>query len=109
MNLKKMRLKELRKQNNKSQEEVAKFLDSKQSNYSKYELEIVEPNISTLKKLADYYNVSIDYLVGRDSPNDLGLITKEQLDLFKMVKLLNIQNFFKLQGYVLRLLEEQGA
>ncbi len=104
-----MKLKELRIQNNFTQEELAKKIGIKQYTYSNYESGKTEPNIETLKKIADIFNVDTDYLIERNSPNDLGLITKEQLDLFKMIKLLNIQNFFKVQGYVLRLLEEQGV
>ncbi len=101
------KLKELRKEKNKTQEDIAKYLDTSAMNYSRYENGKVEPTIGILCKLADYFNVSLDYLVDRNWSNDLGLITKEQLDLFKMIKQLSLPNFYVVQGYVLRLLQEQ--
>jgi len=59
------RLKELREDNDIYQKEIAKYLNVDQSNYSKYELEKINIPIDTLKKLADYYNTSIDYLLYR--------------------------------------------
>ncbi len=101
------KLKELRKQQRKTQEEIANFLNVNKMTYCNYENENRKPNLETLIKLADYFNVSLDYLVDRNWSNDLGLITKEQLDLFKMIKKLSLPNFYVVQGYVLRLLQEQ--
>lgn len=89
-----MRLKELRKKTKISQNEVAKLLSVSQRAYAGYELGQTEPTIATLCKLADYYNVSLDYLVGRDfaesrdsSDNELLNITK-QLDYIEKGKVL---------------------
>ena len=65
-----MKLKELRKNTKKSQEDVAKFLNVARTTYIGYEQETSEPTIDTLCKLADYYGVSMDYLIGRDFNND---------------------------------------
>lgn len=43
-------------------------MDVKQTTYSKYELGKIDIPIETLIKPADYYQVALDYLVGRDSP-----------------------------------------
>ncbi len=59
------RLKELREDNDIYQKDIANFLNIDQSNYSKYELEKINIPIETLKKLADYYNTSIDYILYR--------------------------------------------
>lgn len=58
-------LKELREQNNLRQEDVADIVDSSQKNVSNWEIGKFEPDIQTLWKLADYFDVTIDYLVGR--------------------------------------------
>ncbi len=58
-------LKELRKQKNKTQQDVEKETGINQKNYSRYENGVTEPDIETLKKLADYFGTSIDYIVGR--------------------------------------------
>ena len=59
------RLKEIRKDRDLSQNDVAKFLGMKQQQYSEYEIGKRLIPIETLNKLADFYNTSIDYLVGR--------------------------------------------
>ena len=56
-------LKELRKQTKKTQQEVAKDLGINEKTYNKYENSVNEPDIETLKKLADYFNTSVDYLI----------------------------------------------
>lgn len=60
-----MNLKELRKKRGISQIEIAKAIDIPQTSYSRYEQGICDPSISTLIKLADFFNISIDTLVGR--------------------------------------------
>ena len=65
-----MRLKELRKSRGISQLKLAMDLNTNQNTISRYETGAREPGISDLIKLADYFDVSIDYLVGRtNDPN----------------------------------------
>lgn len=59
------RLKECRKHKKVAQREVAEYLSMTVNAYQKYELATREPNIETLLKLADYFEVSTDYLLGR--------------------------------------------
>lgn len=59
------RLKEIREDNDLYQKDIADFLNIDQSNYSKYELEKINIPIETLKKLADFYHTSTDYLLYR--------------------------------------------
>ena len=59
------RLKELREDKDLYQKDIADFLNIDQSNYSKYELEKVNIPIEYLRKLADFYNTSIDYILYR--------------------------------------------
>ena len=61
-------LKQCRLQNGLSQKAVATFLEVSERAYQHYELGTREPNIDTLVKLADLFNVSLDYLCGRDYP-----------------------------------------
>lgn len=60
-------IKNLRKANKKNQQELADYLNIKQTTYSKYELGKINIPIGVFLKLADYYNVSVDYLLGRDN------------------------------------------
>lgn len=57
-------LKELRTQKKISQQTLAYHLNISQQSVYKYENDIAEPDISTLKKMADFFETSIDYLVG---------------------------------------------
>ena len=65
MDLNIIRLKEIREDNDLKQEHVAKALGIKQQQYSEYERGVVLISIEKLDKLADFYDTSIDYLVGR--------------------------------------------
>lgn len=58
------RLAELRKENGLTQGDLGEQIGLSYSIISRYEKGGLEPNLSTLKKMATYFNVSIDYLVG---------------------------------------------
>lgn len=62
-------IRNLRKKHDKIQIELAMYLNVRQTTYSKYELGKIQIPIDILMKLADFYDVSLDYLVGR-STND---------------------------------------
>ena len=59
-----LRLKDLREDHDLKQEDVAKILNISQTNYSKYELGKINIPINSLIVLANFYNTSIDYLLG---------------------------------------------
>lgn len=59
------RIKYLREKNGLTQKDIATRLGVESAAISKYELDMREPNIEALKKLATIFNVSIDYLLGR--------------------------------------------
>ena len=58
-------IRNLREDHDKIQTELAENLNVKQTTYSKYELGKINIPIEVFIKLADYYDVTIDYLVGR--------------------------------------------
>ena len=58
------RLRQLRLDKGVSQEELAKWLSVSRTSYTKYETGAYEPSIETLIKLAGYYGVSVDYIIG---------------------------------------------
>ena len=60
-----IRLKELREDRDLLQKDVAKELKIKQQQYSEYEIGKRLIPINYLSELADFYNVSIDYLLGK--------------------------------------------
>lgn len=59
------RVRDLREDNDKKQKELADYLQIHQTTYSDYELGRLNIPVAVLHKLADYYDVSIDYLLGR--------------------------------------------
>ena len=59
------RLKECRKNLGKTQREVSMDLELTENGYKNYELGNREPNHKTTVKIADYFDVSVDYLLGR--------------------------------------------
>ena len=60
-----MRIRDLREDNDLTQKQIAEYLMCDQSLYSKYERGEREIPLNLIIKLADYYNVSLDYIVGR--------------------------------------------
>lgn len=59
------RLKFLRKEKGFTQEKTANFLKISRVAYNTYELGTRQPDPQMLLKIADYFNVSVDYLLGR--------------------------------------------
>ena len=58
-------LKKLRLERKISQQELASVIKVSQQSVNKYENHDTEPNLSTLVMLADYFDTSVDYLIGR--------------------------------------------
>ena len=58
-----MKIKELREQNDLSQTDLAKYLGVVRSTICQYEKGNRQPDIEQLIKLADYFNVTVDYLL----------------------------------------------
>ena len=89
------RIKKVREKNKISQAKLADFLNITQQAVSAYEKEEREPNIDTLNKIADYFNVTVDYLLGRtDTPNTVtlegdqipGSLRNVDVELIEMIK-----------------------
>lgn len=59
------RFRDLREDRDLTQKDLAQMLKVHQTTYSDYELGQLNVPISVLHKLADFYSVSIDYLLGR--------------------------------------------
>ena len=62
------RLQELKETKKLLQKDAAKALDVPLRTYQRYEHGQQEPQLSTLIRMADFYGVTLDYLVGRDKP-----------------------------------------
>lgn len=60
----------LRRERGLTQAELAKKMKLKQYNISDYEIGRIEPNVATLIRFAEVFNVSLDFLVGRKIKED---------------------------------------
>jgi transcriptional regulator with XRE-family HTH domain len=77
------RLKELRIKNNLTQKKLAKELNMQNTAISKYELGERKPDYEILEQIGDFFDVSIDYLLGRtdykiNDINEINYVKKEQ-------------------------------
>lgn len=69
------RLKQLREDNDLRQEDVGKIVNVEKSTVSQWESGKRTPDVETIMKLADYFNVSIDYILGKtDIPTPIETI-----------------------------------
>ena len=79
------KIKELREKNGKTQLDVSKALDVTYQTIYKYEKGIAVPPADAILKLAEYFNVTTDYLLGRtDIPNELNQAASSDIDLAKL-------------------------
>ena len=71
----KTNLKNLRLEKKLTQEELAKVLNLSVSTISMYETGSREPDISTLKNISEYFNVTCDYLLGLSSNRHFNVVS----------------------------------
>ena len=62
----KLRIRELRKSRELTIENLAQLVGVSRATINNYERGVHEPNIETLIRFADYFNVTVDYLIGRE-------------------------------------------
>lgn len=97
------RLKTLRKEKNLTQEELGRKINVTKVSISGYENNNRSPDTETLQNIADFFDVSVDYLLGRtDDPNPLHkplpeLTTKDEKDIAKDIE--DIINNINTDGY----------
>lgn len=95
-----MRLKELRKINNKTQQEMASLIKTSQSNYGKYERGELEPNLETLCILADFFGVSVDYLINHKTDSlDISYYSETAKTIIKKMPQLKEENLKRLNDF----------
>lgn len=72
-----LKLREIRLKKKLTQKKIAEVIGYSTGAYSKYEVGDREPPLDVLCKLADYYDVSVDYLIGREVSSMDGLSRSE--------------------------------
>lgn len=65
MQMKYKNIRSIREDNDVTQQQMAELLNISQNTYSQYETGKIEWTASTLIKIADYFGVSVDYLLDR--------------------------------------------
>lgn len=82
-------LRKLRTERKVSQQQLADVIGTSQQSINKYENHNVEPDISTLIKLSDYFRTTVDYLIGHtfspieEEPSEDLELSKEELSLIR--------------------------
>ncbi len=101
-----MHLKELRKNANKTQAEVADNCGITLRSYQNYESNNREMGYSALVKVADFFGVSVDYLLGHETPNILHLdgLTVSQKRLIDLAQKLDDNQANYIAGRISELL-----
>lgn len=83
------RIKALRNEKDLSQEELCKILGVNRNTYAKWEIDVT-PGYSSLKKLSDFYEVSIDYILGntdnKKQESMVAVMSKEEMDLIQTLR-----------------------
>ena len=96
-------IKSLRLDRNLNQQTVANYLGITQQAYANYERGVRQPDPETLTKLADFFDVSIDYLLGRDSAfHNIETFEFSSLEMsfINEIRLLNNLGQEKIIGYI---------
>lgn len=101
-----LRLKEIRENKKMTQRELAKLCNITPTTYNAYETKGVEPTIETLIKMANIFNVSLDYLCGNDTGFLLPPITKPQEEAIKILLKLPNNAFYIELGRLITLAEK---
>ena len=78
------RLRSLREGYGLSQKELADRMKINRSTYARYETSSTQPDYDILNALADFYNVSVDYILGRTNNNQLQ--SKDERDIAKRLE-----------------------
>lgn len=74
-------LKKIRQDNNLTQEELAKKIDTSRSNIANYENNKNMPSVDILDKLSKMFNVSIDYLLGKSDIRNPEKVDENKLNV----------------------------
>ncbi len=86
------RLKELRIEREKTQQDIADILGITRPAYTAYESGNRQPDYETLNKLAEFYNSTTDYLLGRSNNRRPELLVKETPGDYEIEKFLRESN-----------------
>lgn len=96
----KMELKNLRKQNNLTQTQLAQALNLSKNQILRYENELTPIPSNELIEMANFFNVSLDFLCNRPFNNNIGYIPENVRELVKIIISLNEQDIKEVYSFV---------
>lgn len=98
----KEKLKQIRIENQKTQKQIAIELNISRSTYNNYEQGVAEPDINTLKKIADIYHTTTDNLLNHEVPYllDKSTLTEEQREIIEIVPEMNCEECKLMLAYL---------
>ncbi len=105
-NLHGQRLRELRIERNVSQKQLAEYLGYEQSGISHYEKGNRQMDATTLIKIADFFDTSVDYLLGRENKEMIErteqrpALTKHEQEYLNAFNTLNQLGQIKVLGFI---------
>lgn len=102
------RLKDLREDADKTQADIAELLGTTAQYYGRYEKGEIELPFSRAIQLADYYNVSLDYLAGRSLFKHEAALNEDEERLIKCWRELSERNKGKIDYHIEELLFDQN-
>lgn len=84
-----LRLKQLREERNITQQELADQLSCSQQSINNYENHGTQPDIDMLCRMADFFDTSVDYLIGNTNVRDPYSLAKYEYNSEKETALIN--------------------
>lgn len=104
------RLLGLREERNMKQSDLAGLLNFKPSVISKYEKGLIQPSMATLKKMAEIFECSVDYLIGISSvknPYSPGNFTPGEVEIIMKFRRLSPENRIRIDERIGAMLDGQ--
>lgn len=102
------RLKEIRREKNITQTELAKATGYSQAIVSQWERDVYSPQVEAIVAIADYFDVSADYLLGREdefeNSSALRELTQQERDWLKIFNKMNAMQAREAADYIAYLL-----
>ena len=108
-----IRLKELREEFSITQAQLAKEIGFAQNTISQWEKGYIEPSIEILIILANFFHVTVDYLIAKDdtvitNEKEIETVTAEERELLKEIRSLTSAQQSRVLGYIEGLKNKQA-
>jgi len=94
------RLKQLREECHLTQDDLAVEVALKKSTLSKYENELREPRLGNVERLADFFDVSVNWLMGYSDIRDKNIDSGNLIDIFNKLSDCRKQELFTFATYL---------